>query len=407
MRLLHTADWHVGKVLKGRARADEHASVLGELVELARTQDVDGVVVAGDVFDTGVPTPESQSLVLQALLALRHDHRDVVVVAGNHDNPHLLDVYRPVLGELGIHVVGTFRRPDDGGMLAFTARSGEPVRLAALPFLSHRYAVRAAEALSGTPDEHNRRYADRVADLLGGLTAGFTSDTINLVVTHGTLAGGRQGGGERDAQTIFSYYLEPTAFPTATQYAALGHLHRRQQMAGPCPIWYAGAPIAVDFGEEDNTPGALTVTLEPGAPALVHEHTVEGARQLRTVHGTLEQLEAMAPDLGDAWLRVVVAEPPRAGLAETVREILPGALDIDIDERFRPTAPGRRGGDGQAGRRSPRELFRTYLEAVGRAEDTAVAALFDRLYDEETMASAVASDDRRAEAASVDQGGRP
>jgi hypothetical protein len=69
MRLLHTADWHVGKVLKGRARADEHASVLGELVELARIQDVDGVVVAGDVFDTGTPTPESQSLVLRALLS--------------------------------------------------------------------------------------------------------------------------------------------------------------------------------------------------------------------------------------------------------------------------------------------------------------------------------------------------
>jgi DNA repair protein SbcD/Mre11 len=274
MRLLHTADWHVGKVLKGRARADEHASVLGELVELARTQNVDGVVVAGDVFDTGAPTPESQSLVLRALLALRQDHRDVVVVAGNHDNPHLLDVYRPVLGELGIHVLGTFRRPDEGGVLAFVARSGEPVRLAALPFLSHRYAVRAAETLSGTPDEYNRRYADRVAELLGALTAGFTSDTINLVVAHGTLAGGRLGGGEREAQTIFSYYFEPTAFPAATQYAALGHLHRRQQMAGPCPIWYAGAPIAVDFGDEDNTPGALTVTLEPGAPAVVREHTI-------------------------------------------------------------------------------------------------------------------------------------
>jgi DNA repair protein SbcD/Mre11 len=89
-----------------------------------------------------------------------------------------------------------------------------------------------------------------------------------------------------------------------------------------------------------------------------------------------------------------------------VREILPGALDIDIEERFRPTAPGRRGGDGQAGLRSPRELFRIYLEAVGRAEDTAVAVLFDRLYDEETIASAAAGDNRRAEAGSMDQGGR-
>ena len=405
MRLLHTADWHVGKVLKGRSRADEHANVLSELVELARAQDVDGVVVAGDVFDTGAPTPESQSLVLRAVLALRQDRRDVMVLAGNHDNPHLLDVYRPVLGELGIHMLGTFRRPDDGGVLAFTARSGEPVRLAALPFLSHRYAVRAAEALSGTPDEHNRQYAAKIAELLGALTAGFTTDTINLVSTHGTLPGGRLGGGEREAQTIFSYYFEPAAFPTTTHYAALGHLHRRQQIAGPCPIWYAGSPIVVDFGEEGNTPGALIVTVEPGTPAVVREHALASARRLRTVHGTLEQLEAMAPTLGDAWLRVVVAEKPRAGLAETVREILPGALDVDIDERFRPTAVGRRSAAGGPGLRSPRELFRSYLETVGRGEDTAVAGLFDRLYDEETTGAAAADEQRPTEAAAV-RGGR-
>ena len=112
----------------------------------------------------------------------------------------------------------------------------------------------------------------------------------------------------------------------------------------------------------------------------------------------------MAPTLADAWLRVVVAEKPRAGLAETVREILPGALDVDIDERFRPTAVGRRSVDGGPGLRSPLELFSTYLETVGRGEDTAVAGLFDRLYDEETTGAA-ASDERPTEAAAI-RGGR-
>src|SRR6266508_5224625 len=121
MKFLHTADWHVGKVLKGRSRVDEHTAVLRELVELARGEDVDAVIVAGDVFDTAAPTTESQSLVMRTLLALRQGGRDVVVLAGNHDNPHLLDVYRPVLGALGMHVIGTFRRPHDGGALTFTA----------------------------------------------------------------------------------------------------------------------------------------------------------------------------------------------------------------------------------------------------------------------------------------------
>jgi DNA repair protein SbcD/Mre11 len=382
MKLLHTADWHVGKVLKGRSRAEEHTAVLKGLVDLAREEDVDAVVVAGDVFDTTMPTPPAQELVMRALLALRDGGREVIVLAGNHDDPRLLDVYRSVLGRLGIHVVGSFRRPDDGGVLSWTTRTGEPVRLAVLPFLSHRFVVRAVEALTGTPDQHNRDYADRFGGLARALTAGFGADTINLVAAHGTLPGGKLGGGEREAQTIFSYYFEATAFPSSTQYAALGHLHRRQQMPGPCPIWYCGSPIAVDFGEEQNTPGALLVTVEPGLPAQVREATLTGARTLRTVHGSLEALEAMSADLGDAWLRVVVEEKPRAGLADAVRAILPNALHIDLDERFRPTSAYRRAGSDRGAPRGSRELFRDYLKVTGR-DDPQVVDLFDRLYAEE------------------------
>ncbi|PZG52932.1 exonuclease sbcCD subunit D [Spongiactinospora gelatinilytica] len=384
MKILHTADWHVGKVLKGRSRLDEHRAVLRELVTLARREDVDAVVVAGDLFDTSAPTPEAQGLVLPALMALREGGRDVVVLAGNHDNPQLLEVYRPVLGKLGIQVVGGFRRPEAGGTLSFTARSGEPVRLAVLPFLSHRYVIRAAEVLAGTAADHNRDYAGRIGELIGALTAGFAADTVNLVTTHGTLPGGKFGGGEREAQSIFSYYFEAAAFPSTTQYAALGHLHRRQQIPGPCPIWYSGSPLAVDFGEEANAPGALLVTVEPGRPAVVREIAFDAPRALATVRGTLERLSAVAADLVDTetWLRVIVEEKPRPGLADTVREILPGAIEVVLDERFRPVNPVRQAGPAATGR-SPRELFRDYLTAAGRHDDN-VAALFDRLYDEVT-----------------------
>ncbi|TDD73340.1 exonuclease SbcCD subunit D [Actinomadura darangshiensis] len=382
MKILHTADWHVGKVLRGRSRADEHAKVLDELVGIARAEDVDAVIVAGDVFDGAVPTPPAQALVMKTLMALQEGGREVVVLAGNHDDPRLLDdVYRPVLRQLGIRVAGRFRRPDAGGVLSWTSRHGEPVRLAAMPFLSQRYVVRALEALTGTPDQHNRDYAHRFARLADALTAEFGADTVNLVAAHGTLPGGRMGGGEREAQTIFSYYFESSAFPASTHYAALGHLHRRQRMPGPCPIWYSGSPIAVDFGEEQNTPGALVVDVAPGRPADVREVTLRSARVLRTVTGSLPELEAMADDLGDAWLRVVVAEKPRAGLADAVRDVLPNALTVDIDEAFRPTSSRRRAAAGSREAPTPRQLFRTYLEQTGH-EDERVVALFDRLYDE-------------------------
>ncbi|NUR86836.1 MAG: exonuclease SbcCD subunit D [Nonomuraea sp.] len=376
MKILHTADWHVGKVLKGRSRADEHRAVLRELVAAAREHDVDAVIVAGDLFDTSAPTPEAQSMVLPALMALHEDGRDVVVLAGNHDNPQLFEVYRPLLGALGVHVVGSFRRTP----VEFDARTGESVRLAVLPFLSHRYVVRAAEVLAGTAIEHNRDYAARIGELVGALTAGFGNDTVNLVATHGTLPGGRFGGGEREAQSIFSYYFEPTAFPATTQYAALGHLHRRQQLPGPCPIWYSGSPIAVDFGEEDNVPGALLVDVQPGRPAVVTELVFGQARRLRTVKGSLAELETL--ETGDDWLRVVVAEQPRVGLADQVRDLLPNAIDVILDEQFRPVRAVRQAG---ATARAPGELFRDYLNATKRYDEQ-VATLFDRLHDEVTGA---------------------
>ncbi|HEY7485147.1 MAG TPA: exonuclease SbcCD subunit D [Streptosporangiaceae bacterium] len=379
MRILHTADWHVGKVLKGRSRGEEQTAVLGEIVDLARAEDADAVIVAGDVFDAAVPVPAAQSLVMRTLLALREDGRHVIVLAGNHDNPHLLDVYRPVLGTVGIDVVGTFRGPDEGGLIAFTARTGEDARVATLPFLSHRYAVRAAEALTGTPPQHSIAYALKWAELTEALTAGFADDTVNLLAAHGTLRGGRLGGGEREAQTVMSYYLEPGTFPASIQYAAFGHLHRRQRVPGPCPLWYAGSPLAVDFGDETIRPGVLIVTVGPGDEAEVREVEIESARRLRTVRGSLDELAAAAPDLEGTWLRVIVAEPPRPGLAEAVRELLPDALSIDVDERFRPV---RRYAAAVRHDRGPRGLFRDYLADSGQGGGAELTALFDRLLDE-------------------------
>ena len=106
------------------------------------------MLVAGDLFETAAPTAKSQGLVMRTLLALREDGRQVVVIAGNHDNQTLLEaVYRPVLGELGLHVLGLPKRPAAGGTVTLRTRAARDVQVAALPFLSHRYAVRAAEVM--------------------------------------------------------------------------------------------------------------------------------------------------------------------------------------------------------------------------------------------------------------------
>jgi DNA repair protein SbcD/Mre11 len=382
MKILHTSDWHVGKVLKGRDRYDEHEAVLASLVGTARSEDVDLVLIAGDLFETQVPNPRAQGQVMRALLALRGDGRQVVAIAGNHDNPNLLDsVYRPVLGELGLHVLGTPKAPDKGGTLHLTTRGGERVTVAAMPFLSQRYAVRAAELLLHEQAEHALDYARRTAAIIEMLAAGFTPDSVNIVTTHATFLGGRRGGGERDVQTTFEYEVPPSILPSSAHYAALGHLHRQQEIPAPCPTFYSGSPLAIDFGEESNEPGALIVTAAPGMRADARRVEVTGGRKLRTLRGPLDQVLEEGERAGDAYLRVILAEKARAGLGDLVREKLPGALEVQLDDAHRQR-PGSHGQDTPTRTgRTPLQLFGDYL-AEQDVADERVQQMFADLLEE-------------------------
>lgn len=376
MKILHTSDWHVGKVLKGRPRVDEHIRVLAEVVRIAEAERPDLVVVAGDLYETAAPGPETTRIVVRALTALRRTGAEVVAIAGNHDNGAALDALRGWADAAGIALRGTVRSAADPVVTGRTA-AGEDWTLIALPFVSQRYAVRATEMFDLTGAEANQTYADHLGRLLDALTASFRSDSVNLVAGHLTVVGAKTGGGEREAHTIQAYAVPATLFPSSAHYVALGHLHRRQAVPGPCPIHYSGSPLAVDFGEQDNTPGVLIVEATPTTPARVREVPITSARALRTVRGTLDELKALDP--GDAWLRVYVREKPRAGLREEVQELLPGALEVRIDPDLTAdaAAPRRISRAGQ----SPRQLFTDYLAEAGH-EDPAVAGLFDRLHEE-------------------------
>jgi len=377
MRFLHTSDWHVGKTLKGHSRLPEQQAVLAEIVRLAAEHEVDAVLVAGDLYESASPTAEAQQLVIRTLLALRGTGAEVVAIAGNHDHAPTLDAYRPLAGAAGVTLVGRVRRPDEGGVVSFGARSdGSPVRVALLPFLSQRYAVRAAELLANTPAENSAGYDRWVRGIVAALCAPFGPESVNILMAHLTVTGAVAGGGERQTQSIFEYHVPAAAFPADLHYVALGHLHRRQSVPAPCPVHYSGSPLRVDFGETDSTPVVLLVDAAPGTPARVTDLWITSARMLRTVRGTLAELAA-APVDADDLLRVIVREPARAGLREEVLELLPGALEVRIDpELARPTSVSRARTD-----RAPGELLRDYLRTRDIA-DPRVEALFARLHEE-------------------------
>jgi exonuclease SbcD len=387
MRLLHTADWHVGKTLKGHSRLDEQQLVLREIVAIAREHEVDAVLVAGDLYDSAAPSAPAQQLVVRTLAALAGTGAQVVAIAGNHDHAATLDAYRPLAGAAGITLVGSVRSAEQGGVVELTSRAGERASLVVLPFLSQRYAVRAAELVANSPAENASAYDQQVRDVLAALTAGFRTDAVNLVMAHLTVVGGRLGGGERQAQSIFDYWVPAGVFPADAHYVALGHLHRRQVMPAPAPVHYSGAPLAVDFGEQENAPVVCLVEATPTTPARVTDIPVTAGRRLRTLRGTVAELSELAGTVGEDFLRVWVREPARAGLREEVTDLLPHALEVRIDPEFAVPVAASRPAGGPGADRSPTDLFREYCGTRG-VVDPRVERLFARLHDRVTVPGA-------------------
>jgi len=375
VRLLHTSDWHVGKLIRGQSRADEHRAVLAEIAGVAAAEAVDLVLVAGDLFETSAPGPESEEIVYRALLDLARV-APVVVIGGNHDNPRRLDAVAPLLSLGQVTVLGRPAAPDGGGVVRLDA-GGTPVCLALLPFVSKRLVVKAHDLMADDAFEHSQAYDDRVRTVVARLCDGFGADTVNLVCAHAFAAGGTMGGGERSVHTIEDYSVGAQAFPVSAQYVALGHLHRAQDIPGPTRIHYSGSPLQLDFGEGRDTKSVTVVDVEPGAPASVRDVPLTAGRGLRTLQGSLVELEAVAGSTGDDFLRVVVTDTRRAGLADLVREWFPHCVDVVVRA---PDEERRRAAEPVAGRQ-PGELFRAYLATTDLADER-VPAAFDELLEE-------------------------
>ena len=382
MRFLHTADWHVGKPLRGRSRMDEHAKALEEVAAIAIDRGVDAVLVAGDVFDSQAPPPEAEKLVYDFLARLLPGRIACVVIAGNHDHPKKLGALASLLEGLRIHVRPSVRPPADGGVVRVPSRDGgEEAAVAVLPFVAERRIVDAC-AVMGAEHRWFEAYAARIEQILAALVAGLTPATVNVVLGHLLVAGARVGTSERALHLGDVYGVNPQQLPSRVQYIGLGHLHRPQEVLAPAKTLYAGSLVELDFGERDQEKRVVVFEAKPGRPASIESVPITAGRRLRDLAGTLSELERLAADAGDDFLRVTVrADAPAPGLAERVRELLPNALEVTVEHpRSEPVAAA--GGDSRV-RLEPGRLFAAYYEhRNGAPPSSELESLFAALYEE-------------------------
>ena len=380
MKVLHTSDWHVGRTIRGRSRADEHAAVLAEVAAVAGREAVDVVLVTGDLFDTASPGPESERLVYRALLDLESTGATVVAIAGNHDNERRLQAVAPLF-ERGRVVVGAMpSRPDQGGVVRLTTSGGEDLDIALVPFLSQRNAVRADLLMAGTEADAVAAYDDRCRNVIGALCAAMRPGAVRMVAAHLFVLGGTSGTSERVAHTALGYAVSPHAFPADLHYVALGHLHRPQAVGQPT-LRYAGSPLQLDFGEAGEAKSVALVEVTARTPARVTEVPLTAGRALRVVTGTLAELGSLAGTTGDAHIRAVVRERARPGLADEVRELFEHVVEVAIEAPAEDGATGRRSARREG--LTPVELVTAYCEAAN-LDAPALVPLFAELHEEAT-----------------------
>ncbi len=385
MRLLHTADWHIGKTLARRPRIDEAREAVDAVVSAAVEHEVDAVLVCGDVFEHLAPTPEAEQVVYEALVRFDAHRIPVVLLAGNHDHPQRWRAVESLLARFAVHVVPEVRRPERGGLLEIAARDGSAgAQIAVLPWVPERRLVGAAE-LMGLAEQPQQTYATGVARLLEALCAAFDPDKCSVLAAHLHVSGATPAGSERQLTIGDLFAVAPQAIPATAQYVALGHVHRPQRVPGvAAPARYAGSLLQLDFSEAGQEKSVVLADLEPGRPAQVRELPITAGRRLMDVRGTLDELEQYRDSADEAFVRVfLVCERPVPGLADQVRELLPNALEVRLEYEREEDDGGRV--DVKA--LTPRELFQRYhRDRYGAEAETRLLDLFDRLLDEATAA---------------------
>ncbi|PYP86713.1 MAG: hypothetical protein DMF61_12495 [Blastocatellia bacterium AA13] len=381
MRFLHTSDWHLGKTLKGRSRSDEHEAALSEILDLVRREQVDCVLITGDLFDSQAPPPESERLAFNFFSELRGLNVSAVIIGGNHDHPRRLLAIRDVFRLIDIHVRPEPVRPVDGGVIQLQ-KNGERAEIAVLPFVTAGRIEDAAK-LMGPEIERFQGYAERIAAMSDTLTKSFSAKTINLLMAHLYVDGAQTSLSEREIHVAKPYAVSPQTFPSTAHYIALGHLHRPQEVAAPSRAMYAGSILQLDFGERDQQKRVVVIDAKPGRPAAVESYPLASGRQLRDVSGTLDELKAASESFGNDLLRVTIkVDKPTSGTADTVRDILPNALEIRLDYPRQEAEPMQIAGA------DPHDLFtRFYMHQRASSPSDEMSALFRKLYEEALDAS--------------------
>ena len=318
--MIHTSDWHLGRAFHQVGLHAAQSAYLDHLVEVVRSESVDAVLVSGDVYDRALPAPDTVALLSDVVERLIDAGAQVVLSSGNHDSAIRLGFAARLLERSGLHIRTDL---DDIGRPVVIG----DVAVHPLPYLEPSLTAGPLGASERTHAGVLRAAMKRVRASLAG-----DAHERSVVMAHAFVTGGATSDSERDISVGGVAAVPPGVF-AGVDYAALGHLHGRQQVGDG--VRYSGSPVAMSFSEARHTKGSWLVDLTGSTPGVEFvEAPVE--RPLALLRGTLEELlsDRRHTAAESAWCQVTLTDPVRPlGAMERLRVRFPHTLDL----RFAPT----------------------------------------------------------------------
>ncbi len=316
MKILHTADWHLGKKLEQFERTEEHQDFLDWLIGKLHTERIDVLIIAGDVFDTGSPSNTALQQYYRFLRQVKTTCcREVIIIGGNHDSISTLNAPRELLKYFDVHIVGGVPEVFTDQIISIRDKSGRlELIVCAVPFLRDR-DIRLS--VSGeTSDERETRIKRGIRDHYHRFTehiAGYKIDGIPVVATgHLFAAGSSTSESEKEIHVGNLGQVSGDHFPAEFDYVALGHIHRPQRVNQVEHIRYSGSPIPLSFSETDDKKQVIVLEFTNGKLTRLEEQEVPCCRRLIRIKGKWEAVKQKILLLTDpqtkypAWVEVQV-----------------------------------------------------------------------------------------------------
>ena len=411
MRFLHTADWHLGRIFYGQYLTDDQAHVLEhQFFTILKEEKIDGILLAGDVFDRAVPPIEAIELWDSIITRLAMDYKvPLFVVSGNHDGAERLEVGRSMLSESGIHIWGSpyhALQPFE-----FEGADGR-VAICPMPFSEPR---RIGDALGLNSSESKPVDTDMTDDTLFSYVDDTDQEAValnlhnydqmyqawsdylyeqvpkqmrSIAISHAFVMGGEVGGSERTLSVGGSEQVSPHVFKNF-HYTALGHLHGPQRM-GADHIRYSGSPLKYSFDEHGQKKSFTIIDMDTTGKVDISTIPVEAKRDVVILEGYFEDLlnnTALQTKHKDDYVqaRLLDTMPIMDGMAK-LRQVYHRCMTIELAGRI--ATPVVDMGDAVFKELNERELFNQFAETVWKnplteREQQYINSVWDRILKED------------------------